>query len=73
MCSPIITRFRWMVEDKEKLMSKSLVHTQAELKKYNARMRFKKAIHSVSVSHLRTCFHFDACLLTSLYATLYYH
>jgi len=38
----------WMREDTYKLKCMSLSKTQVELKKYIARMRFKKAIHSVS-------------------------
>ena len=38
----------WINEDKRRLRQMSLAKTQVELKKYLARMRFKKAIHSVS-------------------------
>mmetsp|Transcript_40027 Transcript_40027/g.72112 ORF Transcript_40027/g.72112 Transcript_40027/m.72112 type:complete len:398 (+) Transcript_40027:606-1799(+) len=37
----------WMREDTYKLKCMSLSKTQVELKKYIARMRFKKAIHSI--------------------------
>mmetsp|Transcript_37179 Transcript_37179/g.79315 ORF Transcript_37179/g.79315 Transcript_37179/m.79315 type:complete len:685 (+) Transcript_37179:155-2209(+) len=37
----------WMTEDTHKLKLMSLAKTQKELKKYIARMRFKKAIHSI--------------------------
>lgn len=37
----------WIREDKHKLMTMSLAKSQGELKRYIARMRFKKAIHSV--------------------------
>ncbi|KAL9178277.1 hypothetical protein ACHAXT_001705 [Thalassiosira profunda] len=37
----------WINEDKRRLRQMSLAKTQVELKKYLARMRFKKAIHSI--------------------------
>ena len=49
VCIVSILFNRWMREDKHKLMCMSLANTQVGLKKYIARMRFKKAIHSVSL------------------------